>query len=98
MVKTMTQTKVAIEAGKFNIDVAQKGYALNRLCHSLNRAENRTAFTADEDSYCAQYGLSDEERAAVLSRNKQHLFTLGGNMYFLAKLDRVPRPATNTTR
>src|SRR5258706_14846108 len=74
-----------IEAGKFNIDVAQKGYSLNRMCHSLNQAENRAAFTADEESYCARYGLNDEERAAVRSRDRQLLFAAGGNKYFLAK-------------
>jgi protocatechuate 4,5-dioxygenase alpha subunit len=80
-----------VQAGKFDLETAQKGYALNKMCHTLNAAESRTAFSADEDGYCARFGLSDEEREAVRSRNKPHLFELGGNMYFLAKLDRVPK-------
>ncbi len=81
-----------VQAGKFNAAAAQKGYALNKLCYSLNTAENRDAFAADPSAYCDRFGLSDEEKAAVLSRHKPTLFALGGNMYFVAKLDRVGRP------
>lgn len=87
-----------VEAGKFNGDVAHLGYALNRMCYSLNSAENRAKFTADEDVYCTQFGLSSDERAAVRSRSKKRMFAIGGNMYFVAKLDRVPRPADAETR
>jgi len=80
-----------VEPGKFNLDAALKGYALNQMCHTLNRAENRAAFAADEGAYCARFGLSAEETEAVEARNKQRLFALGGNMYFLAKLDRVKK-------
>ena len=81
------------EAGKFDIELAQRGYDLNRMCHTLNGAEARAEFIADERGYCDRFGLSDEERDAVLRRDKPRLFALGGNMYFLAKLDRVPKPA-----
>ena len=82
----------AVQPGKFNLEAAQKGYRLNRMCHTLNDAGNRAAFTADPDGYCARFGLNDEELAAVRSRDKARLFAAGGNMYFLAKLDRVPKP------
>ncbi len=82
-----------VQPGKFHAEAAQKGYALNRMCHTLNRAENRAAFAADPDGYCARFGLNDEELAAVRARDKTKLFAAGGNMYFLAKLDRVPKPA-----
>jgi protocatechuate 4,5-dioxygenase alpha subunit len=80
-----------VQAGKFDIDMAGKGYALNRMCHSLNEARNRADFAADEDGYCTRFGLNAEEHDAVIARNKPGLFALGGNMYFLAKLDRVPK-------
>ncbi|MCP3729866.1 hypothetical protein M9978_05420 [Sphingomonas sp. MG17] len=80
-----------VEAGKFNLGAALKGYELNKMCHTLNRAENRAAFAADEAGYCARFGLNAEETEAVVSRNKPMLFELGGNMYFLAKLDRVKK-------
>lgn len=82
-----------VEPGKYHHEAAQKGYALNRMCYTLNHADNRAAFAADPDGYCARFGLNDEELAAVRSRDKQRLFAAGGNMYYLAKLDRVPKSA-----
>jgi len=66
-------------------DQAQKGYALNRMCFSFNSAENRAAFLKDEDAYCAKYGLNDEQREAIKSRNVLRLIECGGNVYYLAK-------------
>ena len=65
---------------------ARKGLALNRMCFSFNSAENRTAFLEDEDAYCRQYGLDDEQRAAVKSRSVLKMIEAGGNIYYLAKL------------
>jgi len=70
----------------FDGDQAQKGYALNRMCFSFNSAENRAAFLNNEDAYCAKYGLTKEQRAAVKSRNVLALIEAGGNVYYLAKL------------
>ena len=70
----------------FDGDQAQKGYALNRMCFSFNRAENRAEFLINEDAYCARYGLTNEQRAAVKSRNVLQLIAAGGNVYYLAKL------------
>jgi protocatechuate 4,5-dioxygenase alpha chain len=70
----------------FDGDQAQKGLALNRMCFSFNSAENRQAFLADEEAYCRRYGLSEEQRAAVKSRNVLRMIAAGGNVYYLAKL------------
>ena len=70
----------------FDGEQAQKGYALNRMCFSFNSAENRAAFLKDEGAYCAKYGLTGEQRAAVKSRNVLALIEAGGNVYYLAKL------------
>jgi len=64
---------------------AMKGYALNRMCFSFNEAENRQAFVADEDAYCAQYGLNAQQREAIRARNVLQLIAAGGNAYYLAK-------------
>jgi len=69
----------------FDGNQAQIGYALNRMCFSFNKAENRAAFLKDEDAYCANYGLNDEQRAAIKNRNVLRLIELGGNVYYLAK-------------
>ncbi len=64
---------------------AMKGYALNKMCFSFNDADNRKAFLADEDAYCAMYGLDEPQREAVRNRNVLQLIAAGGNVYYLAK-------------
>ena len=70
----------------FDGERAVRGYALNRMCFSLNERANRDAFLADEDAYCRKYSLNDEQINAVRSRNVQALLSAGGNIYYLAKL------------
>ena len=70
----------------FDGQQAQRGFALNRMCFSFNSAENRAAFLKDEEAYCAKYGLTPEQRAAVKSRNVLKMIAAGGNIYYLAKL------------
>lgn len=65
---------------------AQKGYALNKMCYSFNRVDNRHAFMRDEDGYCHRYGLTNEQREAVRRRDVLALVHDGGNVYYLAKL------------
>ncbi len=65
---------------------ASSGYALNRMAFSFNSEENRKAFAADMDAYCRRYGLSDEQREAVLAGNFLKLLQMGGNIYYLAKI------------
>jgi protocatechuate 4,5-dioxygenase alpha chain len=69
----------------FDGRLARKGYALNKMCYSFNDADNRAAFKADEDAYCAKYGLTPEQREAIASRNVLQLLAAGGNAYYLAK-------------
>ncbi len=64
---------------------ARKGYALNKMCYSFNERSNRDAFVADEDAYCAKFGLSAEQREAIRARNVLQLLAAGGNVYYLAK-------------
>ena len=70
----------------FDGELAQKGLALNKMCFSFNDAENRAAFLRDEESYCAKYGLTPEQRRAVQHRNVLEMIEAGGNVYYLAKL------------
>ena len=69
----------------FDGAIAMKGYALNKLCFSFNDGANRAAFLADEDGYCARYGLNAEQHEAIRSRNVLALLAAGGNVYYLAK-------------
>jgi protocatechuate 4,5-dioxygenase alpha chain len=69
----------------FDGQQAMKGYALNRMCYSFNEADNRKSFVADEDAYCARYGLNQAQRNAIRHRNVLELIAAGGNIYYLAK-------------
>ena len=69
----------------FDGDQARKGYALNKMCMSFNEAANRAEFLRGEDAYCARFGLSERQRAAVSHRNVLELLAAGGNIYYLAK-------------
>ena len=69
----------------FDGEQARKGYALNKMCFSFNEAANREAFLADEDGYCARYGLNPQQREAIRARNVLQLIAAGGNAYYLAK-------------
>ena len=54
----------------FDATQSRLGYHLNQLCMSLMKAENRT----------------EEQRQAVLDRDYNRMISLGGNIYFLAKI------------
>ena len=69
----------------FDAAQARKGYALNKMCYSFNSAANREAFKADEEAYCAKYGLNAEQREAIRAKNVLQLIAAGGNVYYLAK-------------
>lgn len=70
----------------FDGELAQRGYALNRMCFSLNRAENRAALARDEEGYCQRFGLTAAQREAIRRRDVRALLAAGGNIYYLAKL------------
>lgn len=83
----VAQAKRAIPGTSlFDGAAAARGYALNAMCYSFNDAANRDAFRADEDGYCARFGLTAEQREAVRARNVLQLIAAGGNVYYLAKL------------
>ena len=72
-----------------------RGYRLNKMAMALGQPENREAFKGDEDTYLARFGLSDEEKAAVKSRDWHEMVRLGGNLFFILKIAAVdPTPIT----
>jgi protocatechuate 4,5-dioxygenase alpha chain len=70
----------------FDGEVAHRGYALNKMCFSLNDERNRQAFLGDESAYMDAYGLTDAQRRAVEARDVLAMLDAGGNIYYLAKL------------
>ena len=70
----------------FDGDAARKGLALNAMCYSFNKPENRAAFVADEEAYMDRFALTDQQREAVRQREVPAMIEAGGNVYYLAKL------------
>jgi protocatechuate 4,5-dioxygenase, alpha chain len=70
----------------FDADQARAGYHLNQFCMSLMKADNRARFKADERAYLDEWPMSEAQKQAVLDRDYNRLISLGGNIYFLAKI------------
>jgi protocatechuate 4,5-dioxygenase, alpha chain len=74
----------------FDGKTAHSAYGLNKLLFSFNREENRQAFLGDKAAYADKYGLTAEQKQALLNDDFLKLLRLGANIYYLAKLA-VPR-------
>ena len=70
----------------FDATQSRLGYHLNMFCMSLMKAENRTAFKANERAYLMRFPMTDAQREAVQARDYNRMIELGGNIYFLAKI------------
>jgi hypothetical protein len=58
-------------------ELAQRGYALNKMCFSFNSAANRAEFQRDEFAYCCRFGLNEAQKAAVEHRNVLEMLKAG---------------------
>jgi protocatechuate 4,5-dioxygenase alpha subunit len=72
-----------------DVSASRRGYALNRLCGSLTDPENRRRFLADEAAYCDAYGLSPEQKRAILERDWTAMLELGASIFYTVKLAMV---------
>jgi len=70
----------------FDADQARRGYHLNQFCMSLMNAANRERFRSDERAYLEEWPMTRDQREAVLARDYNRMISLGGNIYFLAKI------------
>ena len=70
----------------FDAEQANIGFHLNQFCMSLMKAENRDNFHNDEKSYLDAWPMTEAQKAAVLKRDYNAMLSLGGNIYFLAKI------------
>jgi 2-pyrone-4,6-dicarboxylate lactonase len=70
----------------FDADMSRKGYHLNMFCMSLMKAANRERFKANERAYLDEWPMSEEQKLAVMARDYNRMISLGGNVYFLAKI------------
>ena len=70
----------------FDAEQSRKGYHLNQFCMSLMKAANRERFKANERAYLDEWPMSEDQKLAVLARDLNRCISLGGNIYFLAKI------------
>ena len=70
----------------FDAEQSRKGYHLNQFCMSLMTAANRERFLADPRTYIDEWPMSEAQKQAALDFDLNRCITLGGNIYFLAKL------------
>lgn len=70
----------------FDGEQSRRGYPLNTMCFSLRSTENRERFAQDEESYCERFGLSEEQKGAVLERDWTRMLDLGGSIFYVLKL------------
>lgn len=70
----------------FDAERSRQGYHLNMFCMSLMKADNRAAFKANEAEFLQRFPMTEEQRQAVLARDWNKMISLGGNIYFLAKI------------
>jgi protocatechuate 4,5-dioxygenase alpha chain len=53
---------------------------------SLMQAANRERFKANERAYLNEWPMTEAQKLGVLARDLNHCISLGGNIYFLAKI------------
>ena len=70
----------------FDAEQSRKGYHLNMFCMSLMKPANRERFKNDERAYLNEWPMTEEQKQAVLDRDYNRMLSLGGNVYFLAKI------------
>jgi len=74
----------------FDGKTSHAAYPLNKLLYSFNHDENRKAFEKDPAAYADRFGLSAEQKDALVNLRFLDMLKMGANIYFLAKLA-VPR-------
>jgi protocatechuate 4,5-dioxygenase alpha chain len=70
----------------FDGATSRLGYRMNKMFMSLRDAPARETFLADEAAYCDRFGLSAEQKRAVLDRDWQAMLDLGGSIFYVYKL------------
>jgi protocatechuate 4,5-dioxygenase, alpha chain len=59
------------------------------MAMGLSNPANREAFRQNEEAYLDRFGLTAEEKAAVMTRNWREMVRLGGNVFFLLKISAI---------
>src|SRR4051794_22337511 len=74
------------ETPLFDRQRSLRGYRINKMAMGLAKPENRDAFRADESAYIDRFGLTTEDKKAVMARDWREMVRLGGNVFFILKI------------
>jgi protocatechuate 4,5-dioxygenase alpha chain len=66
-----------------------RGYRINKMAMALGVPANREAFQQDESGYLDRFGLTPDEKEAVMTRNWREMVRLGGNLFFILKISAI---------
>lgn len=70
----------------FDGKAAHSSFGINKMLYSFNHEHNRQEYAKNPEAYADKFGLSDEQKIALLSGDYLQLLRLGANIYFVAKL------------
>ena len=73
----------------FDRERSRRGYRLNKMAMALKEPGNREAFRRDENAYLDRFGLSEDEKKAVMARDWREMVRLGGNLFFILKISAI---------
>jgi protocatechuate 4,5-dioxygenase alpha chain len=73
----------------FYEETATRGIRLNKAAYSLKHEEQRELFARDEEAWMDQFGLTDEEKGLMRSRDWIGLWRAGMTIYVMVKLSGV---------
>jgi protocatechuate 4,5-dioxygenase, alpha chain len=79
------------ELDLFDEHTARRGIRLNKAAYSLKDEPQRELFHSDEETWMGQFGLTDEERALIRSRDWIGLWRSGMSIYVMVKLSGVTK-------
>jgi protocatechuate 4,5-dioxygenase alpha subunit len=65
---------------------SRMGYPLNKMSAALNSPAEREAFQSDPEAFMERFGLTEEQREAVRTRDWLSMIKHGGNIYFAYKI------------
>jgi hypothetical protein len=73
----------------FYEETAMRGIRLNKAAYSLKDEHQRELFKSDEEAWMDQFGLTDEEKELMRSRDWIGLWRAGMTIYVMVKLSGV---------
>jgi len=74
------------------------GYQMNKMAMGLGDPANRAAFKQDESAYIDRFGLTSEQKKAVMARDWREMVRLGGNIFFILKISALDPVAIRLTQ